>query len=176
MFPQVHHPGRIAASDFTVMNELNVTIAGSRFDHTLFHCVLTYSNVESVSLCFSESFEALSEGVQRAFWEFSGVPKRHGTDSLSAAVNNHSSRKLLTERYAALMNHYGSVPEQPNARCANENGDVESSNGHLKNVIDQAVMIRGSRNFPSREDYMKFVEDVIATRNHERRERFAAEQ
>jgi hypothetical protein len=57
MFEQVHHPGRLAASDFTVMNDLGVTIAGLRFDHTLFHCVLTYSNVESVSLCFSESFE-----------------------------------------------------------------------------------------------------------------------
>ena len=73
-FEQLHHPGRLAASDFTVMNDLNVKIAGSRFEHTLFHCVLTYSNVESVSLCFSESFEALSEGIQKAFWEFGGVP------------------------------------------------------------------------------------------------------
>jgi len=176
MFPQVHHPGQIAASDFTVMNELNVTIAKSRFDHTLFHCVLTYSNVESVSLCYSESFEALSEGIQKAFWEFGGVPKRHRTDSLSAAVKNHASRKQLTERYAALMTHYGTVPEQTNARCANENGDVESSNGHLKNTINQALMIRGSRDFPSREDYMKFVEDVIAGRNRGRQEPFAAEQ
>ena len=72
-FSQVHHPGRLAASDFTVCNELRVTIAGARFDHTLYHCVLTYSNVESVSLCFSESFEALSAGIQKAFWEFGGV-------------------------------------------------------------------------------------------------------
>ncbi len=114
MFPQVHHPGQIAASDFTVMNELRVTIAKARFEHTLFHCVLTYSNVESVSLCFSESFEALSAGIQKAFWEFGGVTNRHRTDSLSAAVNNHSSRKLLTDRYAALMDHYGSM-----RRCRN---------------------------------------------------------
>ena len=176
MFPQLHHPGQIAASDFTVMNELRVTITGARFEHTLFHCVLTYSNVESVSLCFSESFEALSEGIQKAFWEFGGVTKRHRTDSLSAAVNNHSSRKLLTGRYAALMDHYGSTPEQTNARCANENGDVESSNGHLKNVIDQALLLRASRDFASREEYMNFVEDVIARRNEERRERFTVEQ
>ena len=52
MFEQVDHAGRLAASDFTVMNDLGVKIAGHRFDHTLFHCVLTYSNVESVSLCF----------------------------------------------------------------------------------------------------------------------------
>jgi hypothetical protein len=176
MFPQVHHPGQIAASDFTVMNELRVTIAKARFEHTLFHCVLTYSNVESVSLCFSESFEALSAGIQKAFWEFGGVTNRHRTDSLSAAVNNHSSRKILTDRYAALMDHYGSKPEQTNARCANENGDVESSNGHLKNVIDQALLLRGSRDFASREDYMEFVEGVIVRRNAGRRDRFAIEQ
>lgn len=46
-FDQDHHFGRLAASDFTVCNELGVKIAGQRFDHTFFHCVLTYSNVES---------------------------------------------------------------------------------------------------------------------------------
>ncbi len=133
MFEQVHHPGRLAASDFTVMNDLDVRIAGQRFDHTLYHCVLTYSNVESVSLCFSESFEALSAGIQKSFWEFGGVPQRHRTDSLTAAVNNHSDRKTHTKRYQALMDHYGSQPEKTNARCANENGDVESSNaGSIK--------------------------------------------
>lgn len=116
-FEQVHHPARLAASDFTVCNSLRVKIAGAQFDHTLFHCVLTYSNVESVSLCFSESFEALSEGIQKAFWEFGGVPQRHRTDSLSAAIRNHSSQKTLTDRYAALMDHYHCEPERTNARC-----------------------------------------------------------
>jgi len=175
-FPQVHHPGRIAASDFTVMNSLGVTIGRSVFEHTLFHCVLTYSNVESVSLCFSESFEALSEGVQKAFWEFGGVPKIHRTDSLSAAINNHSTQQKLTSRYRALMEHYEVESQQTNARCPNENGDVESSNGHIKNVIDQALLLRGSRSFESREQYMEFVEEVVARRNHERRDRFAVEQ
>jgi len=175
-FSQVHHAGRLAASDFTVCNELGVKIAGVRFDHTLFHCVLSYSNVESVSLCFSESFEALSEGIQKAFWEFGGAPLRHRSDSLSAAVRNHSSRKLLTDRYAALMNHYRCEPERTNARCANENGDVESSNGHVKDRIDQALMLRGSRDFASRQDYMQFVEEIVARGNAHRQQRFAEEQ
>ena len=74
------------------------------------------------------------------------------------------------------MDHYDIKPEQTNARCATENGDVESSNGHLKNVIDQALLLRASRGFASREDYMEFVEGMIARRNEERRERFAVEQ
>lgn len=176
IFTQVHHPARIAASDFTVMNTLNVTIAGVSFEHMLFHCVLTYSNVESVSLCFSESFEALSEGIQNAFWEFGGVPERHRTDSLSAAINNHSSKKELTARYGALMDHYGTKSERINVRCANENGDVESSNGHLKNRVDQALLLRGSRNFDSREDYMEFVRSLIARANDARKDRFEIER
>ena len=175
-FSQIHHPGRLAASDFTVCNELRVTIAGARFDHTLYHCVLTYSNVESVSLCFSESFEALSAGIQKAFWEFGGVPQRHRSDSLAAAVRNHSSRKTLTDRYATLMQHYDCEAERTNARCANENGDVESANGHIKDRLDQALLLRGSREFSSREEYMRFVEQIISRANANRQQRFAEEQ
>ena len=68
-FSQVHHPGQLAASDFTSMNSLEVTIGGQRFDHLVYHFVLTYSNWESVTLCFSESFQSLSEGLQNAWWE-----------------------------------------------------------------------------------------------------------
>lgn len=171
-FDQEHHPGRLAASDFTVCNELGVKIAGRRFEHTFFHCVLTYSNVESVSLCFSESFEALSAGIQKAFWDFGGVPERHRSDSLAAAVRNHTSRRELTERYAALMSYYNCEAERTNARCANENGDVESSNGHLKDRIDQALMLRGSRNFETREAYVAFVETLVKHGNDNRRKQF----
>jgi len=46
-FPQVHEPGDLAEMDFTWMNELGVTIQKQRFDHLLFHFVLTYSNWET---------------------------------------------------------------------------------------------------------------------------------
>jgi hypothetical protein len=96
-FPQVHHPGRLAASDFTSMNGLGVTIDRQPFDHMLFHCTLTYSNWESATICFSESFEALSVGLQNAFWEMGGVPQRHRSDSLTAAVNNLSEDRVFRE-------------------------------------------------------------------------------
>ena len=175
-FPQDHRPGKYAASDFTVCNSLGVKIAGAVFKHTLFHCVLTYSNVESVSLCFSESFEALSEGIQNAFWQFGGVPVQHRADSLSAAVRNHSDRTTLTTRYSALMDHYGCAAQRTNARCANENGDVESLNGHLKDRIDQALLLRGSRDFASRDDYMMFVQGIIDHANAARSKRFDEER
>ena len=69
-------------------HQLGVTIAGEPFDHLVYHFVLTYSNWEAGTVCFSESFESLSEGLQNALWELGGVPRRHRTDRLTAAVNS----------------------------------------------------------------------------------------
>jgi len=87
-FDQIHTPGQLCASDFTHMNDLSVTIAGQPFDHMVYHFVLTYSNWETCTVCFSESFESLSAGVQNALWELGGVPQLHRTDRLSAAVHD----------------------------------------------------------------------------------------
>jgi len=176
MFLRDHHPGSLAARDFTVCNQLGVKIAGIRFDHTLFHCVLTYSNFESVSLCFSESFEALSEGIQNAFEKFGGVSTTHRTDSFSVAVNNHSERTLHTKRYAGLMDYRQCEPQRTNVRCVNENGDVESSNGHTKDRIDQALLLRGSRDFVTLQEYMQFVQTVVDRANGNRKQKFLDEQ
>ena len=58
-FAQRHHPGRLSASDFTHMSELGITIQGQSFPHLIYHLVLTYSNWEWATVCFSESFEQL---------------------------------------------------------------------------------------------------------------------
>jgi hypothetical protein len=68
-FDQIHHPGDLCASDFTRMGSLGITINGLAFDHMLYHFVLTYSNWESVTLCYSESFQSLSNGFQNAISE-----------------------------------------------------------------------------------------------------------
>jgi transposase len=87
IFEQVHTPGERAQSDFTHMEDLGVTLAGEPFPHLMYHFVLTYSNTEVVRLCFSESFEALAEGIEQALWQLGGVPKQHRTDHLTAAVS-----------------------------------------------------------------------------------------
>src|SRR5579864_9731466 len=68
-FAQHHVPGRLGQSDFTSMNDVGVTVGGQSFPHLLYHFVLTYSNWEDVTVCYSESFESLSEGLQNALWE-----------------------------------------------------------------------------------------------------------
>ena len=175
-FGQVHYPGDLCASDFTHMTSLDVTIAGQRFDHMVYHFVLTYSNWESVSLCYSESFESLSNGLQRALWKLGGVPQWHRTDRLSAAVNNLSDSQEFTARYQGLMNHYDLQMEKIQPRQANENGDVESSHNHFKTAVDQALMMRGSRDFERIEAYVEFLDSIVDGRNLGRQRRFAEER
>lgn len=176
MFPQVHFPGDLGASDFTHMNSLSVTIGGQPFDHMLYHFTLTYSNWGSVTICFSESFEAFSRGLQEAFWKLGGVPRRHRSDSLSAAVNNLSEDREFGKRYQDLLAYYRVEPQRTNARKAHENGDVESSHGHLKRTVTQALLLRGSRDFASREQYQEFLDNLMEKRNASRSGKLQEEQ
>jgi len=175
-FPQIHYPGDIGASDFTDMSGLNITIAGQSFSHLLYHFVLTYSNWETASICFSESFESLAEGFQRAVWQAGGVPRRHRTDSLSAAVKNLSPKRDFTDRLCGLMLHYNVQPAKTNPRSPHENGDCESLHGHLKTAIDQALLLRGSRDFASRSEYQAFLDSMFQKKNAGRSQRFEEER
>jgi len=175
-FDQIHRPGQLAASDFTHMNDLQITLGGQPFDHMIYHFVLTYSNWETGTVCFSESFESLSQGLQNALWELGGVPQMHRTDRLTAAVNNLGNRDLFHHRYRALLAHYGLKPHAINARQAHENGDVEQSHNRFKTAVDQALMLRGSRDFEDRTDYERFLRKVLSGRNGARTERFAADR
>jgi hypothetical protein len=174
-FAQEHHPGRLAASDFTHCTELGVTINGTPFDHMIYHFVLTYSNWETGTICFSESLESLSEGLQNALWELGGVPQRHRTDRLTAAVQPGADRDVFKRRYQALMNHYGVAAQAIQAGKGNENGDVEQRHYRFKEAVDQALMLRGSRDFTSREAYAAFLKELFAQLNSGRQARFAEE-
>ena len=105
-FGQVHVPGRLCASDFTHMTELGITLAGQTFEHLVYHFVLTYSNWETGTICYSESLESLSEGWQNAVWELGAVAVEHRTDSLSSAVNNMSNLEEFNRRYEGVMRYY----------------------------------------------------------------------
>jgi hypothetical protein len=149
-FSQVHEPGRLGSSDFTHMEKLEITIEGQPFPHLLYHFVLTYSNWERVSLCFSESFASLSAGMQDAFWELGAVPERHRTDRMTLAVHHDGNLEQYTSRYQALMQHYGVMPEATNANSGHENGDCEQGHRRFKEALDQELLLRGSRDFASR--------------------------
>jgi hypothetical protein len=175
MFPQEHFPGELGASDFCHLSGLGITLQGQPFAHLLYHFVLSYSNWETGSLCFSESFESLSAGLQAALWELGGVPRRHRTDSLSAAVQPLDGKEGFTRRYQGLMHHYGLQAEHIQPRKAHENGDVEQRHFRFRVALDQALMLRGSRDFANRESYLRFVRALLDQLNAGRRVRLREE-
>jgi hypothetical protein len=175
-FTQVHEPGRLGASDFSHMEELGVTLQGQPFPHLIYHFVLTASNWEHVTLCFSESFASLSEGLQNALWELGGVPWRHRTDRMTLAVNHDGNAEQYTAKYQALLRHYQLTAEATNPASGHENGDCEQAHRRFKEAVAQALLLRGSRDFSSREEYWRFVVAVVARRNATRGQAVAAER
>jgi hypothetical protein len=174
-FPQVHKAGELCQSDFTSMNSLGVTIQRQPFEHLLYHFVLTYSNWETGTICYSESFESLSEGLQNALWELGGVPERHRTDRLSAAVQKPDHPEEFTQRYRALLDHYGLQGDKTQAESPNENGDIEQRHYRFKKAVEQSLMLRGSRDFACRQDYGEFLGKLFVQLNAGRLERFKEE-
>src|SRR6516225_1401243 len=174
-FAQEHEPGRQGQSDFTYMGELGIEIAGQPFNHMLYHFTLAYSNWEWGTVCFSESYESLAEGVERALWELGGVPREHRTDSLSAAVKPPRSKDEFTDKYKGLLEHYGMMASHSSPGRGNENGDVEQSHHRFKRAVEQELILRGSREFASRQEYEEFLEVLLRRRNQLRRERVSEE-
>ena len=175
-FTQIHRPGELCQSDFTHMNKLGVTISGVTFDHMIYHFVLTYSNWEAGTICFSESFESLSQGLQNALWELGGVPGKHRTDRLTTAVNKADHPEEFTRRYQDLVDHYRITPCKTNPNSPHENGDVEQRNYRFKKAVDQTLLLRGSRDFEDRSAYEEFLRKLFKQLNAGRKKRFMQEQ
>lgn len=179
IFRQTHEPGRMGLSDFTDMGALAITIGGAALDHRLYHFRLAYSGFEHAHVVLGgESFMALAEGLQNALWALGGAPFEHRSDSLSAAFHNlaKEAREDLTRRYDELCAHYGMMPTRNNKGVAHENGSIESSHGHLKSAIKDALLMRGSADFADLPTYRRFVDEIVSRRNARNRPRIEAER
>ncbi len=177
MFQQLHIPGAMGISDYTWMNQLQITIAGQHFKHKLYHYRLVYSGWTYTQVVLGgESFESLSSGLQNALWRCGGVPETHRTDSLSAAFNNHTQEQTLTERYEKLCKFYGLSATKNNKGAAHENGAIESPHGHLKRKIEQQLLLRESRDFRDLAEYEAFIETITAKINRQCKTRFDEER
>jgi len=168
IFRQEHPPGRMGLSDFTEVADLGVTIAGQVFDGRLYHFRLPFSGFEHAHVVLGgESFVALAEGLQNALWALGGAPEQHRSDSLSAAFRNldADAKEDLTRRYEAFCAHYGMTPTRNNLGVSHENGSVESSHGHLKSKLDDALLLRASRDFDDLEAWRGFVDQIVGRGN-----------
>jgi len=174
-FSQVHHPGELGASDFTDLTKLGITIAGELFEHKFYHFVLTYSNWETGTICFSESWESFSQGLQNALWQLGHVPEKHKTDCLSAAVNNLNEKKDFTKKYKSLLDHYRLTGVKTNPASPHENGDIEQRHFRFVNSLQQRLIFRGSNDFSSREEYAAFIRKMLDELNSNRELKFREE-
>ena len=178
-FAQVHAPGQMLELDWTYAQELHVTIQGEPLDHLFCHCVLPYSNWQWATRCISESFLSLVSGLQAALVQLGKCPLHLGTDNSSAAT--HEVEQIpgrprgFNSDYLELCTHYGVTPMTINVACPHEHGDVESQNRHLKRRLVQHLILRGSRDFTSLEEYDRFVQGVFRAANAQRQKRVAEE-
>lgn len=176
-FAQSHPPGRLGLSDFTHAAVLRVTIAGELLVHLLYQFVLAYSGWRYVEVVLGgESFMALSSGLQGAVWMMGGVPEEHRTDSLAAAFRNKTEHELLTQRYEGLCLHYGMRPSRNNLGVSHENGSIESRQGTLKRTMEQALLLRGQRDFVDLDAYRRFVVEVFGRLNARVSSKFTEER
>jgi len=179
VFRQVHGPGHLGLSDFTEMDSLGITVAGLALDHRLYHFRLACSGFEHAHVILGgESYVALAEGLQNALWALGGAPGEHRSDSLSAAFRNldRDARDDLTQRYQALCAHYGMQPTRNNRGLAHENGAIESPHGHLKSAVRDALLLRGSAEFPDLVAYRRFIDEIVGAHNARNAKRIEAER
>lgn len=181
---QAHRPGEAAQTDFTWATELGVTIAGQLFAHMLCVFVLPYSNWQWATVCFSESLAALRRGVQSALFRLGRVPQHHQTDCSTAATHRipegasaqvDGHKRPFNREYLVMMRHYEIQPRTTAVGAKEQNGDVEASNGALKRRLEQALLVRGSRDFESPTAWEAFVHDVLTKANANRGPRVAEE-
>jgi len=176
-FAQNHRPGEAMQTDFTVCDELAVTICEVPFPHMLCHPVLPYSNWEWASICHSESLPAMKVGVQEALRQLGGIPTWHQTDHSTAATHQVSpGSRGFNLKYVAWMKHVGMKPRTTEVGEKEQNGDVEALNGALKHRIDQHLLLRGSRDFESVEAYTTFLHGILRGANATREVRVTEER
>lgn len=180
---QQHRPGEAAQTDFTWATELAITIAGQLFVHMLCVFTLPYSNWRWATVCLSESIAALRKGVQRALFQLGRVPAHHQTDNSTGATHRipdgkrvvvaPDGKRPFNEDYLAMMRHFGMTPRTTEVGEKQQNGDAEASNRVLKRALEQALLVRGSRDFESVEAWQGFIDDVVRKGNRAQGRRVA---
>lgn len=177
MFPQDWTPGLAMQLDWTNANELGVRIGGEPYPHLLCHVVLPYSNWEWATRCRSESLLSLRQGLQAGVHRLGKAARELRVDNTTAATHQLGTgeRRDFNPEFVSLCEHYRMKPRTIGIRCPNENGDVESSNGHLKRRMAQHLMLRCSRDFSTESDYQLFLEAALERANKPRASKVAEE-
>ena len=177
-FTQDPKPGKTLAVDWTDMGSVGITLQGRALAHKLFHAVLPYSNWEWAVRAQSESVLSLRGGLKAALERLGRVPGELLTDHSSTATHQlkrDGAQRGFNEEYLRICAHYDIKPRTINVGRPQENGSCESAHGHLKRRIRQHLLLRGSRDFSSEEEYDHFLAGVLESANRLRTKRLGEE-
>ncbi len=170
-FGQDVKPGECMQLDWTDMNELGIIVAGKHYLHKLCHLVLPYSNYEGAIKCRSESLLSIKKVLRHFLYSINGTPAILQMDNSSAAthqIKRTGHEREFNDDLVKVADYYGFSLRSTNINCPNENGDVESLNGHIKRRIRQALLLRGGPEFESLESYDKFLQMIFDKANKPR--------
>ena len=95
------------------------------------------------------------------------MPQVIRSDNTSALTHEmrRSRGRALNDAYGELLDHYGLRSTLINSGESHENGVAEQAHYRLKDALDQAIMLRGSRDFDTAGEYAGFVRKVVDRRN-----------
>ena len=84
-------------------------------------------------------------------------------DNLTAATHElrRSGGRQLNRRFRAVLDHYGLESSRIQPGQAHENGVVEQRHYRTKTAIEQALLLRGHRDFPDEASYTRFVRELL---------------
>ena len=84
-------------------------------------------------------------------------------DNLSAATHElkRSGGRQLTARFQQVLDHYGLGSSRIQPGKPHENGVAEQAHFRTKTAIEQALLLRGERDFADEGAYLRFVRAVV---------------
>ena len=178
VFRQTHPPGQLGLSDFTDASGLGVRIAGVLLKHLLYHFRLAYSGFSHAHVVLAgRASPPWPRGCRTPCGASAGRRLSTAATASRRRIGNldRDQREDATARYAALCEHYGMAPSRNNRGESHENGAVEGPHGHLKRALADALLLRGSPDFDTLDEYRAFVDEVVGRRNAHHRARIDVE-
>src|SRR5215471_12280055 len=131
----------------------------------------------------SPSSDLFGKGMQCLMIILSSPTRTSLTRSRTMRWRSDTSRALADDRSrvrnvlsVSARRRYGMTPTRNNLGVAHENGSIESSHGHLKKALEDALLLRGSRDFDDLDCYRGFVDEIVGRRNANNRKRIELER
>jgi len=131
---------------------------------------------------------AVRRGFQRGVRKLGHVAEWLQSDNTTAATHRPGAdeqvetgedgrqrRRPFNEEYEDLVRHFGMKPRTIAVGKCQQNGDVEALHNAMRRRLTQHLLLRGSRDFDSREAYEAWVESVLDKANAWRGAKIAEE-